>query len=1002
MNNPAPVFRDRLPEPMGLMLERQKTVEFIFEGERITGIKGDTLGSALLANQQWVWSRSFKYHRPRGPLTLAGHDANSLVQLPNEPNALADRVPAIDGLDVTGQNVNGSVKKDKDAVLNHFGRFMPVGFYYRAFYKPKGVWDWWEKQIRVKAGLGIADLKFKPEYYDKAFLHHDLVVVGSGPAGMMAALKAADAGADVLLLEEHTLLGGSLAYSEFSDCNNPEQLRQELMAKVRQHANITVMTEAVCNAWFTDNWLPVLQGKRLYKVRAKQCIMVTGAYEQHVVFRGNDIPGVIFSSAVMRLMKLYAVKPGERAAVLTGNEDGYLTALMLNRQGIQLCAVIDMRQASELSHTEKNLVDQLHQKGVQVRFGQTVYEAKGSQRLEFIEVRAITSPGEVSASLETIPCDLLCMSAGYMPAYQLICQAGGQLSYDDQRAAFSLRNLPDNLYIAGSVNGIHRLSAVMKDGERAAIEALNALELSDEAVPDVFCDQKVNFHWPIFKHPKGKDFVDFDEDLQVKDIVNATRMGYRDIQLVKRFSTVGMGPSQGRHSALPTARLVAKATQRTVSETGVTTARPPLTPEKLAYMAGRGFDPYRLTSMHYRHLELGAKMIPAGLWMRPAFYPKEGQRLTGSAASPLLLQARNIRNACIENESLHVRTKVGLIDVSTLGGIELRGPDAAELMNRIYTFGFLKQPVGKTRYAVLTNEQGVVIDDGVACRFDEDHFYVTATTTGVDNVYRLMTFWNTQWQLDVDITNVSSAYAAVNLAGPDSRKVLEGLTDLDLSREGFPYLACREGFLNVPGCEHKIPARFLRVGFVGELGYELHVPSRYGEVLWDILMAAGQPFDIKPFGVETQRLLRLEKGHIIIGQDTDGMSHPSEVSLGWAVSKKKPYFNGCRAVDIVMKRPQTRKLVGFRLSAEYLVQNQKPEEGHIVLSDTGSDSSITGNVTSCEYSPTANAIIGMAYVGIEQSEEGGQFPIRVDGGSVVMASVVSLPFYDKEQTRQEA
>jgi len=322
VNNPAPVFRDRLPEPMGLMLERQKTVEFIFEGERITGIKGDTLGSALLANQQWVWSRSFKYHRPRGPLTLAGHDANSLVQLPNEPNALADRVPAIDGLDVTGQNVNGSVKKDKDAVLNHFGRFMPVGFYYRAFYKPKGVWDWWEKQIRVKAGLGIADLKFKPEYYDKAFLHHDLVVVGSGPAGMMAALKAADAGADVLLLEEHTLLGGSLAYSEFSDCNNPEQLRQELMAKVRQHANITVMTEAVCNAWFTDNWLPVLQGKRLYKVRAKQCIMATGAYEQHVVFRGNDIPGVIFSSAVMRLMKLYAVKPGERAAVLTGNEDG--------------------------------------------------------------------------------------------------------------------------------------------------------------------------------------------------------------------------------------------------------------------------------------------------------------------------------------------------------------------------------------------------------------------------------------------------------------------------------------------------------------------------------------------------------------------------------------------------------------------------------------------------------------------------------------------------------
>ena len=1003
MSRQAAVSRPRLPEPMGLMLDRQQSVEFEFEGERILGVKGDTLGSALLANRQWVWSRSFKYHRPRGPLTLSGHDANSLVQLPDEPNVLADRHLASNGISIGGQNVNGSLKKDKDAILNHFGRFMPVGFYYRAFYKPKGVWDWWEKQIRVKAGLGVADLSFKPEYYDKAFLHHDLVVVGSGPAGLSAALKAADNGADVLLLEENPVLGGALTYSEFSGCDNPEQLRQDLVARVEQHPNISVMTEATCNAWFMDNWLPVLKGKRLYKVRAKQCVMATGAYEQHVVFRGNDLPGVVLSSAAMRMMKLYAVKPGERAVVLTGNEDGYLTALTLKQQQVKVCAVADMRQESELSAAEQDLVRQLVSMGVDVRFSQTVYEAKGDLHLKSVELHTITSPGEVGSDYEIIPCDLLCMSAGYMPAYQLLCQAGGQLSYSDERAAFSLKNLPENLHIAGSVNGIYSLASVMRDGERAAIQALNALELASEPVPVVECHKKVNFHWPIFKHPKGKDFVDFDEDLQAKDIINATRMGYRDVQLVKRFSTVGMGPSQGRHSALPTARLVAKATQRTVSETGVTTARPPLTPEKLAYMAGRGFDPYRQTAMHHRHLEMGAKMIPAGLWMRPAFYPAADQRLQGSEASPLLPKARQIRNACIENESSHVRQKVGLIDVSTLGGIELRGPDAAELMNRIYTFGFLKQPVGKTRYAVLTNDQGVVIDDGVACRFDEDHFYVTATTTGVDTVYRLMTFWNTQWQLDVDITNVSSAYAAVNLAGPDSRKVLERLTDQDLSPEGFPYLACREGFLAIPDSEQKIPVRMLRVGFVGELGYELHVPARFGEVLWDLLMDAGQPFDIRPFGVETQRLLRLEKGHIIIGQDTDGMSHPGEVALGWAVSKKKPYFNGCRAVDIVMKRPQTRKLVGFVLPKELVAQNRKPEEGHIVLSGAGADADaeITGNVTSCEYSPTVNAIIGMAYVAVEQSEVGSVFPIRVDGGAVVMAEVAALPFYDPEQARQE-
>jgi sarcosine oxidase subunit alpha len=443
------------------------------------------------------------------------------------------------------------------------------------------------------------------------------------------------------------------------------------------------------------------------------------------------------------------------------------------------------------------------------------------------------------------------------------------------------------------------------------------------------------------------------------------------VQLVKRFSTVGMGPSQGRHSALPTARLVASSTSRSVSETGVTTARPPFAPEKLAHLAGRIFDPYRRTAMHYRHLELGAKMVPAGNWQRPAFYGADGDR-----------------DRCIHQESEHVRNKVGLIDVSTLGGIEVRGPDAAEFMNRIYTFAFLKQPVGKTRYAVLTNEYGVVIDDGVACRISEDHFYVTATTSGVDVVYRDMMKWNAQWRLNIDIANVTSAFSAVNLAGPDSRKVLESLdTDIDLSSEAFPYLAYREGI--VAG----IPARLLRVGFVGELGYEIHVPSRYGETLWDIVMAAGKAFDIKPFGVDTQRLLRLEKGHIIVSQDTDGMSHPGELSLTWAVNRKKPFFVGCRSVDILMAQPQTRKLVGFKLPKA----SGKPKEGHLVIKDD----KVSGNVTSCEYSPTVGAIIGMAYAGIDESEPGSTLAIRIDGGQVVNATVVELPFFDPKNQRQE-
>ncbi len=969
--NAVPDTTSRLPAPMGLLVDRNKPLNFSFEGKSYQGLEGDTIASGLLANDQWLMSRSFKYHRPRGPLTMAGQDANTLVQLGGEPNVLADRQNVVAGMIVEGQNYNGTLENDRDSILGLFSRFMPVGFYYRSFFKPMGIWKKWESFIRGKAGLGKLDLNFKPEYYDKKYLFTDVMVVGSGPAGLAAALKAASAGAKVLLIEEQTILGGSLAYNRFdAEGIEADRLRADLLAKVEASDNIQVLLNAVCNAWFTDNYLPVITGTRMYKVRAKECIVASGSYEQHVVFRNNDLPGIMMCSAANRLMKLYAVKPGQRAVVLTGNDDGYLTALTMSELGVDVAAVIDMR-TSESSPT---LSDAVSERGIEIKRGFTVYEAlatRGNKHIRGVDVRQITARGEVSDIAHIVDCDLLCMSAGYMPSYQLLCQAGGQLRYDDVAAEFTLSNLPEHLHIAGSVNGIHTLKSVLADGENAAILALNNLGLSQESVSDIECLSKPNYEWPLFIHPKGKDFVDFDEDLQAKDIVNATRLGYRDVQLVKRFSTVGMGPSQGRHSALPTARLVASSTARTVTETGVTTARPPFAPEKLAHLAGRMFDPYRRTAMHHRHLELGATMVPAGNWQRPAFY--------GSSEN---------RDQCIHQESTHVRNKVGLIDVSTLGGIEIRGPDAAEFMNRIYTFAFLKQPVGKTRYAVLTNEHGVVIDDGVACRISEHHFYVTATTSGVDAVYRDMMKWNAQWRLSVDIANVTSAFAAVNLAGPDSRKVLERLvSDVDLDSEAFPYLAYREGHVL------DIPARLLRVGFVGELGYEIHVPARFGEALWDRLMDAGKALDIKPFGVDTQRLLRLEKGHIIVSQDTDGMSHPGELSLSWAVNRKKPFFVGCRSVDIVMAQEQTRKLVGFSLPKN----SGMPKEGHLVIDGE----EVSGNVTSCEYSPSVGVIIGMAYTGIKKSEPGSTLAIRIDGGVIVNATVVELPFYDPKNQRQE-
>ncbi|WP_241090582.1 aminomethyltransferase family protein, partial [Pseudomonas viridiflava] len=399
--------------------------------------------------------------------------------------------------------------------------------------------------------------------------------------------------------------------------------------------------------------------------------------------------------------------------------------------------------------------------------------------------------------------------------------------------------------------------------------------------------------------------------------------------------------------------------------------RPPFEAEKLAHVAGRAFDPYRQTPMHHRHVEAGAKIMPAGIWQRPAFYGKPSQR-----------------DACMQEEAAHVRNKVGIIDVSTLGGLDIRGPDAAELLQRMYTFAFLKQPVGRSRYALMTNEQGVVIDDGVCARFAEQHFYVTATTSGVDRIYQQMLKWNAQWRLNVDITNVTAAICAVNVAGPDSRKVLEQVcNDLDLSSEGFPYLGVRQG--TVAG----IKARLLRVGFVGELGYEIHVAARHGLKLWDALIEAGRAFDMRPFGVETQRLLRLEKGHVIISQDTDGMTHPAEIDMGWAVSRTKPFFVGRRSVDILEAQPQKRKLVGFTLPKA----SPQPLEGHLVLK--GPD--ISGNVTSCEYSQTLGRIIGLAYAAFDQSTPGQQIPIRVEDGVVVQATVVKLPFFDPDNQRQE-
>ncbi|MEX0923110.1 MAG: FAD-dependent oxidoreductase [Rhodovibrionaceae bacterium] len=961
----------RLPEPFGLYIDRSRTLGFDFEGRHYSGLAGDSLGSALAANGVKMVSRSFKYHRPRGFLTFAGLDCNSYVQFGDEPNVQADRLVLTDGLSASALNVSGSLENDRDAYLGHFSRFLPVGFYYKTFFRPKGAWAYWEKIIRRKAGLGNVDKKTPHGYYDKAYLFADVCVIGGGPAGLSAALEAGKTGAEVILIDEEARLGGSLNYAFGA---GGQERASKLAAELAKFDNVTVLNPALCTGWFADNWLAVIQGNRLYKLRAKQVVLASGSVEQPMVFRNNDLPGVILGSAVQRMIRLYGVRPGSRAVVCTGNDHGYRVAQDLRDAGVEVVAITDLRN-EEAKCVEAGA---LAAQGLRILSGHTVYEAipeRGKRGISGAVIDSITGEGEVSGSGETLACDLIVTSVGYAPLAQLMCHCGGRMKYSDALHAFELDERPKDAFFAGSVDNGFDLEAALAEGAQSgwsAAKTAGAKVGKEPAKPGAKGAEGINYPWPIFPHPEGKDFVDFDEDQTVKDVINAVADGFEDVELMKRYTTVGMGPSQGRNSALNSVRLTNKANGRGVSGSTTTTQRPPFKPESFGHLAGRSFDPERLTAMHHRHVEAGAQMMLAGAWYRPAYYGRKADRL-----------------ACIEAEARNVRNNVGMIDVSTLGGLEVRGPDAAEFMNRMYTWAYKKQKVGRARYLLMSDQTGAVVDDGVACRFSEQEFYVTATTGGVDGVYRAMLRWNAEWRLKVDVANVTGAYAGFNIAGPNSRKVLEKLDcDMDLTAEGFPYMGVREG--RIAG----IPVRLLRVGFVGELGYEIHMPASCGEALWDLVMEAGAEFGIKPFGVEAQRLLRLEKGHIIIGQDTDGLTTPAEADMLWAVGKKKPFFIGKRSLDIMAEaRPLERKLVGFTLPGDSPV----PEECVLVIKGDR----IVGRVTSAARSEACGGIVGMAYVAPEDAVPGKSFNIKLEDGAYIYATVASIPFYDPDGKRQE-
>lgn len=958
----------RLPAVAGEWINRDRGVTFRFEGVSYAGLDGDTATSALLANGVRLLGRSFKYHRPRSVLSLANHDANIILQDGQRLNLRGDVEPLVPDMDLAAVNTFGGVANDRASVLDRFSKLFPVGFYYKAFHTPKALFPFWERVIRRISGLGRLDPSTPRLRTPKRYDYCDVLVIGAGPSGLAAAIAAGAAGARVVVVDENARTGGSLGYQRSAGDISLNTLRS-LEARLAALPNVSVRTATLAAGYYADQWVPLVESGHITKMRAKSTVVASGAIEQPAVFRNNDLPGVMLASAAQRLVYRYAVKPMQRAVVLAANADGYAAALDLAAHGVEIAAIVDLRPNAEVT----DVAAALQRDGVRIISSACVYEALGNGAVSAAVVCPLRTDGEADvACAATISCDGIVMSVGYAGAAGLLYQAGAQMTYDETLAQFVPGALPEGIFAAGRVNGVYAPEDRLRDGERAGCAAARHAGVEAAvAAPVARAGGGINHPYPVIPHPRGKNFVDFDEDLQLADFSGAAQEGFDSIELLKRYTTVGMGPSQGKHSNLNALRVLARILGQSPAVIGTTTARPFYHPVPLSHLAGRGFHAHRETPLHARHEKLGAVFMNAGDWLRPEYYALSGY----SKADAVLEEVRAVREA------------VGIIDVGTLGKIELHGPDAAEFLERVYTGRFANLKTGMTRYALMLDESGVIVDDGVVARLNEESFYFTTTTTGSAAIYRELGRLNAQWRLQAGIVNVTGHRAAMNLAGPRAREVLAACTGLDLSAAAFPYLGVR--CAEVAG----VPARLMRVGFVGELGYEIHVPAAGAGCVWDALMEAGRRFGIRPFGVEAQRLLRLEKGHVIIGQDTDGLTTPFAADMQWAIKMDKPFFIGQRSLKAIGKKTGLQKLVGFRLKSDGPV----PKECHLVIRD----GDIAGRVTSIAWSPALSCHIGLAYVAPELAAPGSHIAIRADGGHMVEAEVVKVPFYDPAGERQK-
>ncbi len=947
----------------GGRVDRARPLRFTFDGRPYGGFAGDTLASALLANGVHLFGRSFKYHRPRGVMAAGAEEPNALVTLRETPNLRASTVELYDGLAAISQNRSPSLRFDVGAVSGLLSPLLPAGFYYKTFMWPQ---SWWHKvyepAIRRAAGLGCAPVHADPDHYATCFAHCETLVVGAGPAGLAAALAAAESGERVLLCDEQNEMGGSLlAPGDAAIEGRPAATWLAETLAVLAKAGVTLLPRTTAFGYFPHNMLGLVERRtdhlgetgdgpreRLWQVRARTVVLATGGIERPLVFPGNDRPGVMLADSARTYLDRYAVRAGDRVLVAASHDSAYAAALALQAAGAKAVTVADTR-----ANADGALPAQARAAGIAIHAGTTIAGTEGRLRVGSAKL----------SNGQRIACDLLLMGAGLVPSVHLFSQSRGKLVHDAASGAFLPGAAAEDTRCAGACAGVFDLAAVLNSGYAEGEGTSRRFAATGHAPMTPTA--------PGPHAPHGKAFVDFQNDVTAKDLLLAAREGFRSVEHIKRYTTTGMATDQGKTSNLNALGIVAGALGVEPPAVGHTTFRMPYTPVSFGVLAGtsRGelFDPVRTTAIHERAAALGAVFEDVGQWKRARFFPA----------------GREDMQAAVRRECKATRAGAGVFDASTLGKIEVVGPDAAVFLDRVYVNSFAKLGIGRVRYAVMLREDGFVMDDGIVARIGPERFHVTTTTGGAAHVMAVMEdYLQTEFpELRCWLTSVTEQFSTIAVQGPRARDVVAGLTDADLS---MPHMSVRVAdVLGVPG-------RVFRVSFTGETGYELNVPAPHGPAVWNAALAAGAI----PYGTEAMHVMRAEKGYIIVGQETDGTATPDDVGLAWAVGKAKPDFVGKRSLSRPsMSDPGRKQLVGLLTEnpAEVL------EEGAQIVADPAQAIPMTmlGHVTSSYMSPALDRSIALAVVRGGRARIGSTLHIPMPGRSVA-ARVVAPVFLDPE------